>query len=216
VANSGCPTLSSGPGSLDGSRILNQTAIGIRYQGVLGGVGVLVYGVYEFSGHANYTGATTAAVLGNTVAGTTFNGKYDGLNFGNAGLALTYAGVTIGGNVIGGRLNGLLALTPQHGAPEVAFLLGAKYAIGPFTVGVSAERGDYQGSVNLTGISQRRGRAIDIGASYAVAPGYLVYAEYQYDELYQGAFNFISGANGSGANNTIKAHGFVLANVVNF
>ena len=31
-----------------------------------------------------------------------------------------------------------------------------------------------------------------------------------------GAFNFISGANGSGANNTIKAHGFVLANVVNF
>ena len=26
-----------------------------------------------------------------------------------------------------------------------------------------------------------------------------------YDELYQGAFNFISGANGSGANNTIKA-----------
>ena len=216
VANSGCPTLSSGPGSLDGARILNQTAIGIRYQGVLGGVGVLVYGVYEFSGHANYTGATTAAVLGNTVAGTTFNGKYDGLNFGNAGLALTYAGVTIGGNVIGGRLNGLLALTPQHGAPEVAFLLGAKYAIGPFTVGVSAERGDYQGSVNLTGISQRRGRAIDIGASYAVAPGYLVYAEYQYDELYQGAFNFISGANGSGANNTIKAHGFVLANVVNF
>jgi hypothetical protein len=43
-----------------------------------------------------------------------------------------------------------------------------------------------------------------------------VYAEYQYDELYQGAFNFISGALGSGANNTIKAHGFVLANVVNF
>jgi predicted porin len=109
-----------------------------------------------------------------------------------------------------------LALVPQHGMSETAFLIGAKYAIGPFTIGVSAERGDYQGNVNLTGISQRRGRAIDFGASYAVAPGLVVYAEYQYEEIYQGDFNFISGAIGSGANNSITAQGFLVGNVVNF
>ena len=216
VANSGCPTLSAGPGVLDGSRITNQTAVGVRYQGAFDGVGVLAYGMYEFSGHANYTGLTTAAALGNTVAGTTFNGQYDGLSFGNGGVALTYGGFTIGGNVIGGRLNGNLALAPQHGAGEYAYLLGAKYVFGPYTVGVAAERGDYQGSVNLTGISQRRGQAIDFGASYAVAPGYLVYAEYQYENTYQSDFNFITNSAGSGANNRIKAQGFLLGNVVNF
>ena len=83
-------------------------------------------------------------------------------------------------------------------------------------VGVSAERGDYQGNVNLTGISQRRGQAIDVGASYAVAPGYLVYAEYQYQSVYQGGFNFITNSIGSNANNTIRSQGFLIGNVVNF
>ena len=216
VANSGCPTLSSGPGIQDGSRIVNQTAIGVRYQGTIGGVGVLAYAVYEFSGHVNYTGATTPAVLGNTVAGSTFNGQYDPLSFGNGGVALNYGGFTIGGNIIGGRVNGVGALVPQHGAGEIAYMLGVKYAIGPFTVGVSAERGDYQGNVNLTGISQRRGQAIDVGASYAVAPGYLVYAEYQYQSVYQGGFNFITNSIGSNANNTIRSQGFLVGNVVNF
>jgi predicted porin len=216
TANSGCPTLSSGPGIQDGSRILNQTAIGVRYQGAFGGIGALAYAIYEFSGHANYTGATTPAVLGNTVAGSRFNGRYDPLSFGNGGLALTYGGITIGGNIIGGRLNGQGGLAPQHGVGEIAYMVGAKYAIGPLTVGVAGERGDYQGNVNLTGISQRRGQAIDVGASYAVAPGYIVYTEYQYQTVYQGGFNFITNSIGSNANNTIRSQGFLVGNVVNF
>ena len=39
IANSGCPSLSSGPGIQDGARALNQTAIGVRYQGAFGGLG---------------------------------------------------------------------------------------------------------------------------------------------------------------------------------
>jgi predicted porin len=195
---------------------MNQTAMGARYQGSVAGVGVLAYAVYQVSGHADYTGATTSAVLGNSVAGSRFNGQFDGLSFGNGGLALTYAGVTIGGNVIGGRINASLAPPPQHGTSELAYMLGVKYANGPFTVGVSAERGYYQGAVNLTGITQRRGQAIDVGASYAVAPGLLAYAEYQYQTIYQGDFNFITSAIGSGANNTITAQGFLVGSVVNF
>ncbi len=56
--------MSAGPGIQDGSRALNQTAVGVRYQGAFGGLGLLAYAVYEFSGHAHYTGLTTPAVLG--------------------------------------------------------------------------------------------------------------------------------------------------------
>jgi hypothetical protein len=49
-----------------------------------------------------------------------------------------------------------------------------------------------------------------------VAPGYLVYAEYQYQNLKQSDFNFISGAVGSGANNSIQSQGFVIGNMVSF
>ena len=55
IANTGCPSLSSGPGIQDGARALNQTAIGVRYQGAFGGLGVLAYGVYEISQTADYT-----------------------------------------------------------------------------------------------------------------------------------------------------------------
>jgi predicted porin len=216
VANSGCPTLSSGPGIFDGARIRNQLAVGVRYQGAVSGVGVLAYAAYSYSGHTHYTGSTTASVLGNTVAGSRFTGQYDGLNFGNGGVAATYGGFTIGGNIIGGRINGVLGLAPQNGVSEIAYLIGAKYAIGPFTVGIAAERGDYQGNVNLTGISQRRAQALDVGASYAVAPGYQVYAEYQYQNIQQTGFNFITNSIGSSANNSIRSQGFVIGNIVNF
>jgi hypothetical protein len=44
-ASSMCPTLTSGPGSLDGTKIVNQTAVGVRYQGKFGDLGLLAYGV---------------------------------------------------------------------------------------------------------------------------------------------------------------------------
>jgi hypothetical protein len=63
AATSGCPNLSAGPGIQDGSRATNQTVIGVRYQGTFGGLGVLAYAAYEHSGHYNYTGLQTAAIL---------------------------------------------------------------------------------------------------------------------------------------------------------
>jgi hypothetical protein len=217
VANSGCPSLSSGPGIQDGSRVTNQTAIGVRYQGAVGVVGVLAYAIYEFSGVADYTGLTTPAVLGTaSVPGSKFNGKYRGLNFGNGGIALTYAGVTVGGNIIGGSLNGTLAAQPQGGAPELAYMLGAKYTSGPFVVGIAGEIGWYQGTVTMSGLSQRLGRTIDVGAGYYVAPGFMVYAEYLWNDMYQGGVNQITGAIGSGANNEIKGQGFLVGNNMTF
>jgi hypothetical protein len=232
TATSGCPTTSSGPGALDGSRVINQTAVGVRYQGTVGGVGLLAYGVWQFSGVSDYTGAQVGAPGSATGPGTTnpatsqlgitglaasrYNGHYNGLNFGSGGIALTFGGFTVGGNVIGGAVSSQLNPVPKNGANEFAYLVGAKYVNGPLTVGVVAEDGTYQGSVQLTGITQRRGRGIDAGLSYTVAPGYIVYGEYMWQDQYQGDFNMITSTNGSNANNEIRSQGFLIGNVVNF
>jgi outer membrane protein OmpU len=223
AANSGCPTLSSSPIPGDGARATNQIAAGVRYQGSFGGLGLLAYGVYENSGHVNYTGPTSGLALfpaaSNTaaVAATSrYNGKFDGLSFGSGGVALTFAGFTLAANAIGGRLNGQLALAPQGGAPEVAVVVGLKYVTGPLTVGAVVEEGWYQGSVQLTGLSQRRARAITAGGVYTVAPGFNVYAEYLWEDVHQAGFNMQTNANGSPLNNTAKSQGFLIGNVINF
>ncbi len=221
AAASGCPNLSSGPGIQDGSRATNQTVVGVRYQGTFGGLGLLAYAAYEHSGNVHYTGLTTPAILGTTtVPGSTFNGSYSGLSFGSGGAALTYAGFTLSANAIGGNLNGQGALMPQNGVKESAAIIGLKYTAGPLTVGATVEKGWYQGNVVLTGVSQRAAQGISVGANYVVAPGFTVFGEYMYEQIYQGANNFVTGAvgtaAGANANNTVKAQGFLLGNVINF
>jgi hypothetical protein len=217
VANTGCPGLTTGPGIQDGSRAINQTAVGARYQGTFGGVGLLAYAVYMFSGHSNYSGSTTAATLGTTaVPGSKFNGSYNGLNIGSGGIAATFAGFTVGGNLIGGQMNGQMGLQPKNGAPLFGVLAGVKYVAGPLTVGIVGEEYWEQGTVTLSGITQRRARGLSAGASYTVAPGFSVFTEYLWNDQSQNGNNFLSGAIASGANNNIKGQGFLIGNVVNF
>ena len=93
---------------------------------------------------------TTAAVLGTTTTpGSKFNGSYNDLAIGSAGVAATFAGFTVGGNVVGGQMNGQLGLQPKGGAPLIGFLLGAKYVTGPLTVGIVGEEFWEQGNVKL-------------------------------------------------------------------
>ncbi|MBN8928010.1 MAG: hypothetical protein BGO51_14995 [Rhodospirillales bacterium 69-11] len=132
VASSTCPSLSSSPVALDGARVINQTAAGVRYQGKFAGLGVLAYGVYEFSGHTNYTGPVTSSTI-----------TYNPLSFYNAGVALTYAGFTVGGNYIGGQVNGQGAPKPAGGSAMNAWTAGVTYKTGPLTMG-RGRRGDRQ------------------------------------------------------------------------
>jgi opacity protein-like surface antigen len=76
--------------------------------------------------------------------------------------------------------------------------------------------GWYQGAQQMTGLTQRRGRGIDAGLSYVVAPGYTVWAEYMWQDIYQGGVNLVTGALGTNLNNNVKSQGVMLGNVVNF
>ncbi|MDR3538198.1 MAG: porin [Acetobacteraceae bacterium] len=206
--DSGCSSLSSSTIAADGSRILNQTAVGARYQHTFGPVGLLAYGVYEFSGHANYTGpvVTTPTNGGGT-------GRFDSLSFGNAGVAVTYSGFTVGGNWVGGAVNGAGALRPSGGSDEEGWLVGATYKSGPLVVGAVGESIDSQGSPAMVGKTQRHEYAIDAGASYVIAPGLVGWAEYLYQDRKQSGFNFVTSSPGS-AYNTVQSQALELGTTV--
>ena len=78
-------------------------------------------------------------------------------------------------------------------------IIGLKYVSGPLTVGATVEKAWLQGTVALTGVTQRYEQGIAAGANYVVAPGFTVFGEYMYEEIYQGANNFVTGVVGTSA-----------------
>ncbi len=180
------------------------------------GVGVLGYGVWMHSGNVDYTGGVALARgTGATAApaNSTFNGQFNGVNLGSMGVALTFAGVTVGGNVIMGQVNGLGAAKPEGGAMEIGYVVGAKYIVGPLGIGAAFENTTSQGAPQLVGVSQRHEWAFDAGVSYSVAPGLQVWAEYIYQQRHQTGFNFSTNATSgptAGDFNNTKAQGLIF------
>jgi predicted porin len=200
VAGSGCPALASSNVPLDGTRFRNLTETGVRYQGNVGALGLYGFGIYVNSGHVN---------VNPPVAGSQFNG----LNYGDFGLAATYGGWTIGGHATVGQYNGANALQPKGGASGNAWLAGIQYQQGPWVVGASYYAFDSQGSPLTVGISQRREIGVAIGTTYTLAPGLDLIASYLYGQRHQGDFNFGTGALGP-ANNDTRSQLFALATAV--
>jgi hypothetical protein len=213
-----CPNLSSTAttnGGNFGSRTMNQYAVGARYTGVVGGLGVLAYGVYMGSGVVNYTGPQTAAVLGTTtVPGSRYTGKFDGLSLGSFGVNLTYAGFSVFGNTLFGAVNGILAARPTGGVHGVGWVGGVKYVAGPFSIGALYGGFDSQGSQLLTGVTQRHENVFYTAATYTVAPGMVAFLDYVYGTRYQGGFNFATNAAGSPAFNHVRSQGVMLGTAV--
>jgi predicted porin len=200
VAASGCPTLSTSNVALDGSRFTNYTETGIQYKDNIGPVGLLGFGIYVNSGHVN---------VDPPVAGSQFNG----LNYGDFGLAATYAGFTVGAHGTVGQFNGVNGLQPKGGAPANAWLVGAQYQNGPLIAGGSYYVFQSQGSPLTVGVSQRVETGLALGATYTLAPGLDLIASYLYGTRHQGDFNFGTGTVGT-ANNDVKVQMVSLATLV--
>ena len=212
-AGPACAATSAGPVTTLGAKNLNLTEMAVRYQGKFGDLGLLAYGAWVHSGHANYNGAfipnpTTLAGAGALGSGAT--GRFDDINMGQVGAALTWAGFTVGGNWTGGAVNGQLAPRPSGGSMTNAMVLGAVWSNGPLKIGVAAEYFNDQGATQLVGLTQRHEWAVNPGINYTVAPGMQVWGEYIYTERHQAGFNFVTGAAGSAAYNDVKGNGFIL------
>ena len=207
-----CSNLSSSTVPGEGARFQNMVAAGVRYSGNVGPVNVLAYGVYSYAGTVGYNGTGVAArVAAGAAAGSTYNGQYDALNFGSTGVALTYEGFTLGANFIGGAINGRMAARPSGGAGTMAWLVGAQYQIPgvPLIIGTAFASIDSQGAVATTGLSQRHEYEYNLGGSYTLAPGMVLFADYIYQNRKQSGWNFQTGAVGA-ANNSVQGQGFVF------
>lgn len=218
VTSSACSNLTSSTVAADGARYKDMVAAGVRYSGALGPVNVYGYGVYSYAGHVAYNGTAAAAqAAAGAPAGSTWNGQYDNLNFGSAGLAVTYQGFTVGANFLGGAVNGRMAARPSGGAGTTAWLIGAEYKFSslPLAIGGVFISVDSQGAVAMTGQSQRHEYGASFGGSYTLAPGMVLFADYLYQNRKQSGWNFAtSAANAPGAgrntNSATQGQGFVF------
>ncbi len=120
IAEAGCLALSSNPsGTFGGAgRPTNWMEAMARYQGNFNGFGI--YGIAGYSASGN---------VKSTVAGSQ---QFNGFSVGDVGLTLSYAGFSVGGNVLWGDFNSQVALQPKGAPAAVAWLGGVAYVNGPW------------------------------------------------------------------------------------
>jgi outer membrane protein OmpU len=191
IASPGCLALTSTTSSSfgGGNRPINWYQVMGRYEGEFAGLGV--YGIFGYSG--------SGAVNQNGAASLT---RYNGFGVGDGGLVLSYGGFSVGGNVQWGSYNNAAQLKPQGAPNAIAWLVGAQYVYGPFTIAGSYYNYQYQGSAAAVNISQRYDDAGAAGVTWAIAPGLNAYAEYLYGQSHQGDVNLFTGSLSHFYNNT--------------
>jgi len=198
VAGSGCSQLSSSTTISNNANPTNIYEIMGRYRGNFAGVGI--YGIAGFSGSGHVHTPSNAAG---------FNGQYNGFSVTDVGLAVSYAGVTVGGNGLFGAYNGQYSLQPQGAKGATAWLVGVQYANGPWTLGASYYNFQEAGSTATLFTTQRYDDGLAAGLTYSVAPGMVVYVSYLYGQAHQGNVNLNTGAVG-GAYNDVHSTAFSL------
>ncbi len=223
----GCDRLSSTSVALEAARRTNTMELAGRWRAVFGAVGVVGEASYVRGNSVGYQGPLQMPGydqynrLMYTPAVT-----YDGLNFGDMGVALTYAGVQIGANYQFGRFNNAtaagtgstLALAPKGGKGGSALIAGASYSLGPAVMGASYlsvdTAGAYAYQSNLAvpapaqvtqGLGTRHETGVAAGGTLKVVPGVGVFLSYLYGERKQSGYDFVASTVGAPANNKTRA-----------
>ena len=135
--------------------------------------------------------------------------QFDGLSVGIGGVAVTYAGLTVGGMAQGGRYNGQWNLAPTGSTDSVAWLGGVSYTFGPVVVGTSYYQYHSPGSSGPSGsgfgvagatnvgfsplVGQRRERGVAAGGTYSLAPGLALFLSYLWADRKENGFDLLTG-----------------------
>lgn len=200
----------------------NTFDIMARYRGTFSGVGLAVSGGYR--GSSTVDGVNNAVNQVNT---------FDGLSLGILGAEGSVAGFTFGGQITFGRGNfangltgaaaGLTPLAKKTTAPgRVAVLdnddmfgwqIGAGYTFGAFNVGLAYGETRSEGSQTVTG--NRTDKMFGLGGTYAVAPGFNLFAEYMYGQRKESGWDFVAGRAGT-SNNKVDVNLFTIGTGFNW
>lgn len=191
-----------------------------RYQGNLGPVGVVASAGLIGSDTVKNSGLTGLATNG----GPQF--KYKDPLAAQGGLTVSYGGLTVGGAVYGGAVN---PTNSRNQGPvksgeknALAWLIGASYATGPYSVTgsiVSLNRAgvyanDLTGTPNTTaktGLARELGYGIT--GSYAYGPGATLNVDFIYSQRHQANVNILGGSTAwSRTGNNVQATALIINN----
>ncbi|MBV9654539.1 MAG: porin [Acetobacteraceae bacterium] len=211
-AGAGCDALAS-TSTGDYTRRRNTVDAGLRYRGTFGPVGLAA--TVDYIGSGKIQDSSIALATGN-------RNQFDGLSVGIGGIAVTYAGLTVGGMAQGGRFNGQWSLTPVGAADSSAWLAGASYTFGPIVVGASYYIYYSPGSSGPTGsgfgatgatntgfsplVGQRRERGVAAGGTYSLAPGLALMLSYLWADRKENGLDFISNQTSTPASPNLGAN----------
>lgn len=181
-----------------------------RYRGTFGPVGVAV--------SAGYVGSGTVDNL-NTAAGKI---NAEGLSVALGGATVSWAGLTVGGIISGGKanlgtqtLNGATtatttfaggSLTPRYDVPNgdnsdlFTWSLGAQYTFGAFVVGAQYNFAESAGH-QAAGTGKRERSGFAVGGTWNLAPGLALFLEYLWGEVKENNVDIINGTAGTRINN---------------
>jgi hypothetical protein len=212
----GCDATSATSVVGETSRRRNTVEIGTRYRGAFGPVGVNVELAGMFSGKVENDAAPAVKATST---------QYNNVALGDGGLVVTYGGLSVGGNIIGGAQNGQFALQPKGTNSSLAYTTGASYAFGPFVVGASYIDFMSAGNqVNKTSasyspwVSGRNEWGISGGGTYNFAPGMNVFFNYLYGHRKEQGVDLLTGVSSTGTtaagrvltHNNVQAQGVML------
>jgi hypothetical protein len=232
LSDIGCDRLESTTTAVESGRRKDTVDALIRYRHAFdNGIGIAATASYTGGGHVNYIGPYVLASGKNFVKPVTYNG----LSVGDFGVALTYAGLLIGGNYQFGRFSNALAsgtsqsfsLAPVGAKPANGWSGGASYTFGPAIIGASWVSTDSAGaysysaaatpaaSVETKGLGQRHEAGLNAGGTLKVAPGLGVFLTYLWDERRQSGYDFVNSEIDAGTddptlNNKIRAQALTL------
>jgi hypothetical protein len=231
-----CDRLSESNLDTQTQRLRNLYELQLRFRGTFAGVGVQVAGGYTGADTVGATGnavatesiglynfGATASFIGITVGGIISGGSLNYASFqrntalatGNAAPTATQATPLTGaGNFTSANFGNFAPLPAGVGADDLfTWQIGASYAIGPFTVGVAYHEAKYEGNVAVA--SNAKDRGFGVGASYAVAPGFVLFAEYLYGTREETGVNLANGQAGA-QNNKAVSNVFLLGTQFNW
>lgn len=192
-----CNRLTSQGIAFNYPRRRNTATVGVQYKATFAGVGI--------DASATYMGSSTVR---NTTPGAL---RYNGLSVGAGGLTASFGGLTVGGHIAGGDVNGDFSLKPDGGRKELGWMAGAQYEMGPFVVGASYFQSQFAGNWFASGPVARteNDTGVAAGATYTVAPGFDLFLSYLYGTKHQAGWNFATGRPGVGSNST-RGQAFAL------
>jgi len=168
--------------------------IGANYRGEFSGVTVAASAGYI---GGSYEDSTTAGV----------SSRYEDLSGFQAGAQIGYAGFVLGGGYVWYGESGAIKTAGFKDDYEV-WNIGLQYTTGPIQLGVGYTHGSDAGRTDRPG--ERSQDYLSVGASYTVAPGLRVQAEYAY-------INYeVNDLGTASANQDVESNVFILRSVLSF